>query len=49
MMQWQLLSNFQKLKEKTEILICRANNFDESKLVFIHGRMEDVKLPVDKV
>lgn len=29
--------------------IAKTNNFDESKIVFLHGRIEDVKLPVDKV
>ncbi|CAF3212258.1 unnamed protein product [Rotaria socialis] len=29
--------------------IAKENNIDESKIVFIHGRIEDVKLPVDKV
>ena len=28
---------------------CRENNIDESKIVFVHGRIEDVQLPVDKV
>ncbi len=28
---------------------CRENNIDESKIVFIHGRIEDVNLPVEKV
>jgi hypothetical protein len=27
----------------------RENNIDESKIVFIHGRIEDVNLPVEKV
>jgi hypothetical protein len=27
----------------------RENNIDESKIVFIHGRIEDIDLPVDKV
>ncbi|CAF4389072.1 unnamed protein product, partial [Rotaria magnacalcarata] len=27
--------------------IAKENNIDESKIVFIHGRIEDVKLPVD--
>ncbi|CAF3956697.1 unnamed protein product [Rotaria sp. Silwood2] len=29
--------------------IAKENNIDESKLVFIHGRIEDVNLPVEKV
>ncbi|CAF1155315.1 unnamed protein product [Adineta ricciae] len=29
--------------------IAKENNMDESKLVFIHGRIEDVTLPVEKV
>ncbi|CAF0898977.1 unnamed protein product [Adineta steineri] len=29
--------------------IAKENNIDESKIVFIHGRIEDVTLPVDKV
>ncbi len=28
---------------------CRENNIDESKIVFVHGRIEDVNLPVEKV
>ena len=30
-------------------LFFRENNIDESKLVFVHGRIEDVTLPVEKV
>ncbi|UJR23307.1 hypothetical protein I4U23_026322 [Adineta vaga] len=29
--------------------IAKENNIDESKLIFVHGRIEDVTLPVDKV
>lgn len=51
MMQWLLLSN-NRFYSKSTILRqrnFRENNIDESKIVFVHGRIEDVKLPVDKV
>jgi hypothetical protein len=38
-----------KILEKKRIGFCRENNIDESKIVFIHGRIEDVNLPVEKV
>ena len=52
MMRWQLQSKIKVLrkKEKKKVVCCyRENNIDESKIVFVHGRIEDVTLPVDKV
>jgi hypothetical protein len=35
--------------EKKDVCFNRENNIDESKIVFIHGKIEDVNLPVEKV
>ncbi len=52
MMRWQLQSkikNFRKKEMKKVVCCYRENNIDESKIVFVHGRIEDVTLPVEKV
>ncbi len=52
MMLWLLQSKileFKKKKKKIFGRFDRENNIDESKIVFIHGRIEDVNLPVEKV
>jgi hypothetical protein len=52
MMQWLLQSKilyFEKQKKRKSLFFSRENNIDKSKIVFIHGRIEDVNLPVEKV
>jgi len=52
MMRWLLQSRilFEEDFRKERIgFFSRENNIDESKIVFIHGRIEDVNLPIEKV
>lgn len=50
MMLWLLQSKIISSKKNYNLQFSyRENNIDESKIVFVHGRIEDVNLPVEKV